>query len=53
VRIGESSGTANTQRTGRRLTLLKINSATSVTLASFSKIQSWPVSPQSSEPSST
>ena len=38
--IGESFGTASTQRTGRRLTLLKTSSATSCTLASFSRIQS-------------
>ena len=51
--IGESFGTASTQRTGRRLTLLKTSSASSTTLASFSRIQSWPVRPQSSEPSWT
>ena len=39
-RTGESLGTARTQRTGRRLTLLKTSSATSWTLASFSRIQS-------------
>ena len=37
---GESLGTASTQRTGRRLTLLKISSATSLTRALFSRIQS-------------
>ena len=42
-----------TLRTGRRLTLLKISSATSMTVALFSRIQSYPVRPQSSEPSST
>ena len=40
VWIGESLGTASTQRTGRRLTLLKTSSASSTTLASFSRIQS-------------
>ena len=50
---GESLGTASTQRTGRRLTLLNTSSASSCTCASFSTIQSWPVSPQSSEPSGT
>ena len=39
-RIGESSGTASTQRTGRRLTLLNTNSVSSVTFASFSNTQS-------------
>src|SRR5262249_36317382 len=37
---GESLGTARTQRTGRRLTLLKISSASSTTRALFSRIQS-------------
>ncbi len=38
--IGESFGTASTQRTGRRLTLLNTSSASSITLASFSSTQS-------------
>ncbi len=40
VWTGESFGTHSTQRTGRRLTLLKTSSATSTTSASFSRIQS-------------
>ena len=50
---GESLGTASTQRTGRLLTLLNASSANSLTWASFSRIQSCPVRPQSSEPSCT
>jgi len=49
----ESSGTHSTQRTGRRLTFEKTNSATSRTSAPFSMIQSWPVKPASSTPSCT
>ena len=51
--IGESSGTASTHRTGRRLTLENTSSATSTTWARFSTIQSWPVSPASMTPSWT
>ncbi len=47
------SGTHSTQRTGRRLTFENTSSATSCTSEPFSMIQSWPVRPASSTPSST
>ena len=40
LELGELVRHASTQRTGRRLTLVKTSSATSCTLASFSRIQS-------------
>ena len=50
---GESAGTATTQRTGLRLALEYIRSATTVTWESFSMVQSLPVMPQSKVPFST
>ena len=53
LRIWESAGTATTQRTGLRLVLEYMRSATTVTWESFSMIQSLPVMPQSRVPFST